>query len=379
MSIITHQLFLWLFRDLIASVQPNGRCCDGVSLKFTPMDPPLITTETQLESYLSEPTDEVIASMTALEGDILILGVSGKMGPTLAKQAKRAIDLAGVTKKVIGVSRFSTAGVRENLHETGIETIAADLLSEDCLQNLPNIQNVILMAGRKFGSTDNESLTWAMNSYMPGRVANKFRDSQLVVFSTGNVYPLTPVSHGGATECLPPVPIGEYAQSCLSRERICTYFSSQFGIPMAILRLNYAIDLRYGILLDIAEKVYTEQSISLEMGTVNVIWQGDANAAALRVFAHCQSPPLILNVTGPETVSVRYLASRFGALFNKPPRFEGEEAETALLSNASRCHRLFGYPRVSLEQMIEWTAEWVRIGGTTLRKPTHFEVRDGKF
>ena len=317
--------------------------------------------------------------MAALEGDILILGVGGKMGPTLAKQAKRAIDLAGITKKVIGVSRFSTPGVREDLHEAGIETIAANLLSEDCLQNLPDIQNVILMAGRKFGSTDNESLTWAMNSYMPGRVADKYRDSQLVIFSTGNVYPLTPVSHGGATECLPPAPIGEYAQSCLSRERICAYFSSQFGTPMAILRLNYAIDLRYGILLDIAEKVYAEESISLEMGNVNVIWQADANAVALRVFAHCQSPPLTLNVTGPETVSVRYLALRFGALFNKPPRFEGEEAETALLSNASQCHRLFGYPRVSLEQMIEWMAEWVRIGGTTLRKPTHFEVRDGKF
>ena len=176
--------------------------------------------------------------MTALEGDILILGVGGKMGPTLAKQAKRAIDLAGITKKVIGVSRFSTPDVREGLHEAGIETIAADLLSEDCLQNLPNIQNVILMAGRKFGSTDNESLTWAMNSYMPGRVADRFRDSQLVVFSTGNVYPLTPVSHGGATECLPPAPIGEYAQSCLSRERICTHFSLQFGTPMAILRLK---------------------------------------------------------------------------------------------------------------------------------------------
>ena len=317
--------------------------------------------------------------MAALEGDILILGVSGKMGPTLAKQAKRAIDLAGITKKVIGVSRFSTPGVREGLHEAGIETIAADLLSEDCLQNLPDIQNVILMAGRKFGSTDNESLTWAMNSYMPGRVADKYRNSQLVIFSTGNVYPLTPVSHGGATECLPPAPIGEYAQSCLSRERICAYFSSQFGTPMAILRLNYAIDLRYGIVLDIAEKVYLEESISLEMGNVNIIWQADANAVALRVFAHCQSPPLTLNVTGPETISVRYLALRFGALFNKPPRFEGEEAETALLSNASQCHRLFGYPRVSLEQMIEWIAEWVRIGGTTLRKPTHFEARDGKF
>ena len=317
--------------------------------------------------------------MMALEGDILILGVGGKMGPTLAKQAKSAIDLAGITKQVIGVSRFSTPGMREGLHEAGIETIAADLLSEDCLQNLPNIQNVILMAGRKFGSTDNESLTWAMNSYMPGRVADRFRDSQLVIFSTGNVYPLTRVSHGGATECLPPAPTGEYAQSCLSRERICTHFSSQFGTQMAILRLNYAIDLRYGILLDIAEKVYTEQPIRLEMGNVNVIWQGDANAVVLRAFAHCQSPPLILNVTGPETVSIRYLAGRFGALFNKPPRFEGEEAETALLSNASRCHRLFGYPRVSLEQMIEWVAEWVRIGGTTLRKPTHFEVRDGKF
>ncbi len=339
----------------------------------------MIKTETQLESYLSEPTDEVIAAIAALEGDILILGVGGKMGPTLAKQAKRAINRAGITKKVIGVSRFSTPNVQENLQEAGIETITADLLSENSLQNLPDTQNVILMAGRKFGSTDNESLTWAMNGYMPGRVAEKFRDARLVVFSTGNVYPLTPVSYGGATENSPVAPIGEYAQSCLSRERICTYFSSQFGTPMAILRLNYAIDLRYGILLDIAEKVYSESPISLEMGNVNVIWQADANAVALRSFAHCQSPPLILNVTGPETISIRYLASCFGKLFKKPPRFEGEEAATALLSNASRCHQLFGYPRVSLGQMIEWVTEWVQINGTTLRKPTHFEVRDGKF
>ncbi len=339
----------------------------------------MIKTEVQLESYLSEPTDEVIAVLAALEGDILILGVGGKMGPTLAKQAKRAIDCAGIAKSVIGVSRFSTPGVQENLQAAGIETIAADLLSEKSLQDLPDTQNVILMAGRKFGSTGNESLTWAMNGYMPGRVAEKFRNSRLAVFSTGNVYPLTPISHGGATENSRVAPIGEYAQSCLSRERICTYFSSEFGTPMAILRLNYAIDLRYGILLDIAEKVYAEEPISLEMGNVNVIWQGDANAVALRAFAHCQSPPLILNVTGPETVSVRYLASCFGIRFNKSPRFEGEEAETALLSNASRCHQLFGYPRVSLGEMIEWIAEWVRIGGTTLHKPTHFEVRDGKF
>ncbi len=339
----------------------------------------MLHTEPQLESRLSEPTGEVIEAVSALEGDILILGVGGKMGPTLAKQAKRAIDAAGVSKKVIGVSRFSTPGVQAGLHAASVETITADLLAEDCLQNLPEIKNVILMAGRKFGSTGNESLTWAMNGYMPGRVAEKFRDSRLVVFSTGNVYPLTPVSHGGATESSPVNPIGEYAQSCLSRERICTHFSSQFGTPMAILRLNYAIDLRYGILLDIAEKVYTEETISLEMGTVNVIWQGDANAVALRAFAHAQSPPLILNVTGPETVSIRSLASCFGRLFNKSPRFEGEESRTALLSNAARCHQLFGYPRVSLGQMIEWVAEWVRIGGSTLRKPTRFEVRDGKF
>ena len=339
----------------------------------------MIQTEAELESYLSEPTAEVISDITALDGDILILGVGGKMGPTLAKQAKRAIDSAGITKKVIGVSRFSIPSIREDLHEAGIETIIADLLSEDCLQNLPDTPNVILMAGRKFGSTGNESLTWAMNGYMPGRVAEKFHTSRLVVFSTGNVYPLTPVSYGGATESSPVAPIGEYAQSCLSRERICSYFSLRFGTPMAILRLNYAIDLRYGILLDIAEKVYTEEVISLKMGNVNVIWQGDANAVALRAFAHCQSPPLVLNVTGSETVSIRYLASCFGTLFNKPPRFAGEEASTALLSNAVQCHHLFGYPRVSLGQMIEWVAEWVQIGGTTLRKPTHFEVRDGEF
>ena len=343
------------------------------------LDSTLIQTETQLESYLSEPTGEVVAAVAELEGDLLILGVGGKMGPTLAKQAQCAINRAGIAKKVIGVSRFSTPGLQKDLQEAGIETITADLLSEDCLQNLPDTENVILMAGRKFGSTDNQSMTWAMNSYMPGRVAEKFRDSRLVIFSTGNVYPLTPVSQGGATERSPVAPIGEYAQSCLSRERICTHFSSQFGTLMAILRLNYAIDLRYGILLDIARKVYAEDKISLEMGNVNVIWQGDANAVALRAFAHCQSPPLVLNVTGPETVSVRFLASRFGEIFNTPPRFEGEEASTALLSNAAQCHKLFGYPRVSLGQMIQWVAEWVRMDALTLHKPTHFQVRDGRF
>ena len=339
----------------------------------------MIQTETQLESYLSEPTDEVISAIASLEGDILILGVGGKMGPSLAKQAKRAIDSAGINKKVIGVSRFSTPGIQLSLIDAGIETIIADLLREDNLKDLPDIQNVIFMAGRKFGSTDNKGLTWAMNTYLPGRIAEKFRDSRLVIFSTGNVYPLTQITHGGATESTEVDPIGEYAQSCLGRERIFEHFSAQFGMPMTILRLNYAIDLRYGILLDIAKKVYTEKPISLEMGHVNVIWQRDANAVALQSLTHSQTPPLILNVTGPETISIRHLALQFGDIFNKTVQLEGEKSETALLSNAGLCHRLFGYPRVTLGQMIEWVAEWVQIDGKTYEKPTHFEVRDGRF
>lgn len=339
----------------------------------------MIQTESQLESYLSEPTDEVISTIASLEGDILILGVGGKMGPSLAKLAKRAIDSAEIDKKVIAVSRFSTPGIQLSLIDAGIETIIVDLLREDNLRDLPDIQNVIFMAGRKFGSTDKEGLTWAMNTYLPGRVAEKFRDSRLVVFSTGNVYPLTQISHGGATESTEVDPIGEYSQSCLGRERIFQHFSTQFGTPMTLLRLNYAIDLRYGILLDIAEKVYAEETISLEMGHVNVIWQRDANAVALQSLAHCQTPLLILNVTGPEIISIRHLALQFGDIFNKTVDFEGEESETALLSNAGLCHRLFGYPTVSLGQMIEWVAEWVQIGGKTYQKPTHFEVRDGKF
>lgn len=339
----------------------------------------MIKTESQLELFLSEPTGEVVSTLASFEGDILILGVGGKMGPSLAKQAKRAIDCAGIDKKVIGVSRFSTPGIQNDLSEAGIETIVADLLDEESLYDLPNTENVIFMAGRKFGSTENEGLTWAMNTYLPGRIAEKYRDSRLVVFSTGNVYPLTSVSHVGATENTVVDPIGEYAQSCLGRERIFEYFSAQFGTPMTILRLNYAIELRYGILLDIAEKVYAEEPIFLEMGNVNVIWQGDANAVVLRSLVHCQSPPFILNVTGPDAVSIRHLAMYFGELFNKTVSFDGEESETALLSNASLCHQLFGYPKVSLGKMIEMVAEWVRIDGKTYRKPTHFEVRDGKF
>lgn len=353
-----------------------------MSICLQPLNPktvPLIETVEQLSEVMSRPTPEVVQAMAEMEGDLLILGVGGKMGPTLAKLAKRAIDEEGSGKKVIGVSRFSSSGLGADLNRSGIETIPCDLLNEAGLERLPHIPNVIFMAGRKFGSTGDESLTWAMNTYLPGRVAQKYRESRIVVFSTGNVYPLTPIAHGGATETDPVNPIGEYAQSCLGRERMFAYFSERLGTPVAILRLNYAIDLRYGILLDIAEKVYRSAPVNLTMGNVNVIWQGDANATFLRAFPLCQSPPMILNLAGPETVSIRWLAAQFGALFEKEPIFEGEETETALLSNASRCHQLFGYPRISLRQMVDWVAHWVQISGATLNKPTHFEVRDGQF
>jgi nucleoside-diphosphate-sugar epimerase len=345
----------------------------------TILHPQHIEDSEQLEDVMSAPMPEVVEAMGGIAGDLLILGVGGKMGPTLAKLARRAIDESGSSKRVIGVSRFSSPGLQADLNRAGIETISCDLLSETELQALPEVPNVIFMAGRKFGSTGNEPLTWAMNTYMPGRVAEKYRNSRIVVFSTGNVYPLTPISHGGATEMHPVEPIGEYAQSCLGRERVFEHASDQFGTPVAILRLNYAIDLRYGILIDIAEKVYYEKPVDLTMGAANVIWQGDANAVVLRSLMHCQSPPMLLNLTGPEIVSIRWLATRFGEIFGEAPAFEGVEAETALLSNAARCHQLFGYPRISLEQMVRWVAHWVEIGGTTLGKPTKFEVRDGKF
>lgn len=341
--------------------------------------PQYIEDAEQLEEVMSRPTLEVVDAVGKMTGDLLILGVGGKMGPTLAKLAKRAIDESGSGKRVISVSRFSSPGLQTDLNRAGIETIPCDLLNETELQALPDVPNVIFMAGRKFGATGNEALTWAMNTYLPGRVAKKYQNSRIVVFSTGNVYPLTPVSHGGATETHPVDPIGEYAQSCLGRERVFEHASNQFGTPLAILRLNYAIDLRYGILMDIAEKVYDENPVDVTMGTANVIWQGDANAVVLRALMHCQSPAIILNLTGPEIVSIRWLATRFGEIFGKIPVFEGIETDTALLNNAARCHQLFGYPQISLEQMVQWVAHWVEIGGVTLGKPTKFEVRDGKF
>jgi nucleoside-diphosphate-sugar epimerase len=327
----------------------------------------IIATEQQLEDLLSEPSEADAQAMAALDGDLLMLGVAGKMGPSLARRARRACELAGVQKRIIGVARFSSAGTRDFLDRSGIETIAADLLDPEALAALPDADNVIFMTGRKFGSTGSEHLTWAMNVFQPGTAAERFRGSRIVAFSSGNVYPMTPVLQGGSTESTAPGPVGEYAQSALGRERILEYFSSRNGTPMTILRL------------DVGLKVFERRPVNLVMGHANVIWQGDANSVCLRSFALCQSPPTILNLTGPQTISIRWLARRFGDRFGVEPIFEGSESETALLNNAAHCHRLFGYPAVTLEQMIEWVADWIGLGGATLNKPTHFEARDGRF
>ena len=332
-----------------------------------------------LYQKLLQPSPELIADIIDLEGDILILGAGGKMGPALARKAKKAIDAAGINKKVIGVARFSETGLEEELNREGIQTIRADLLQDDHLQALPVVKNVLYLAGTKFGTRGNESFTWAMNAYLPGRVAEKFKNSRIVVFSTGNVYPFVTVNSGGAHENIHPEPIGEYGQSCLGRERLFQYFSNLHQTPVLIYRLNYANDVGYGVLLEIGKAVRTQKPIDLNMGHVNVIWQGDANEIALRALHHCAVPAKLLNVTGPETAAVRWIANEFGKLFADPPIYTGEEQATALLSNAAESFRLFGYPRVGLKQMIQLLAWWIEEGGKTINKETHFQERKGKF
>ena len=333
----------------------------------------------KLEEELLQPSEDLINDMAGIEGDIILLGVGGKMGPSMAKLAKQAIKKAGVNKRVIGVSRFSDGQVQAELEAAGVETVSADLLNEQQLANLPDAENVIYLAGTKFGTTGKEAFTWAMNSYLPGRVAEKYRNSRIVAFSTGNVYPFVPVTSGGCSEEQAPSPVGEYGQSCLGRERIFQYFSDKYNIPTLIYRLNYAIDFRYGILLEIAKSVRNEKPIDLTSGNAHVIWQGDANEIAIRSLRHCDVPAKILNVTGPETVSIKWLAQQFGLLFQREPVFINEAQPNALLSNASEAFKLFGYPKVPLRQMIEITATWLQSGGQVWSKETHFQERNGKF
>jgi nucleoside-diphosphate-sugar epimerase len=314
-----------------------------------------------------------------LEGDILVLGAGGKIGPSLSRMAKRAVESAGVKKRIVGVAVFESEEDQKKLESFGIETIHGDLLDRDFLTTLPKMKNVIYMAGMKFGSTENLPLTWVINSYLPALVAEEFKKSSIVAFSTGCVYPMVPVSGGGSLESDIPEPLGEYAQSCLGRERMFEYGSKKYKTPIVLIRLNYAVEMRYGVLVDIALKVKNNQPVDVTMGFANLIWQGDANDMILRSLALCETPAKILNVTGPETVSICWAAKRFAELMKNELQIVGQETETALLSNASQCHRLFGYPKITLDQMVMWIADWVQHGRFLLNKPTHYEVRDGKY
>jgi nucleoside-diphosphate-sugar epimerase len=331
-----------------------------------------------LEDLLSEPSAAAIDAIRRIDGDVMILGVAGKMGPTLARMARRALDAAGVAGRIIGVSRFSTPEQQRALEGHGIETVRCDLLDPDSLARLPDAPNVIFMAGRKFGSTGDESYTWAMNTYVPALVCQRYRTSRIVAFSTGNVYGLTPAGRGGSREEDSPRPVGEYAMSCLGRERLFEYFSRAHGTPVTILRLNYATEMRYGLLTDLAGRVLRREPIDVTMGYFNVIWQADANAMALAALPHTSSPPLVLNVAGPEELSVRATCSELGRLMGVDVSFTGDEAADALLSNGARARALFGEPRVDAGQLLAWTADWTLRGGASLGKPTHFESRTGR-
>ncbi len=340
---------------------------------------PRIRSEVDLDDVLSTPNTEDVALFRELDGDLVILGVGGKIGPSLAQRAGRAAQAAGAKMRIIGTAHHPEALESGPLEAAGVEIRGVNLLDRSSFATLPDAANVIFLAGRKFGSTGAESLTWAMNAHVPALIAERYRQSRIVAFSSGNVYPFMPIVSGGATESTAPAPLGEYAQSVLARERMFEYFSSCHGTPVTLLRLNYAVELRYGVLLDIGAKVFEGWPVDVTMGAANVIWQGDVNSVALRCLAHCQTPPFILNVTGPETLSIRAVARRFGDLFGREPILEGLEAPQALLNNAALCHRMFGYPSVAVDQIIEWTADWIKMGGATLNKPTHFETRDGKF
>jgi nucleoside-diphosphate-sugar epimerase len=341
--------------------------------------PDRIENTEHLEELLCAPTEAAVAALARLPGDLIVLGVGGKMGPTLARMARRASDLAGVRRRVLGVARFSEPGLEERLQAHGVETLRCDLLDPAQLVRLPDAANVLYLVGTKFGSTGQEARTWSVNCWLPGPVCQKYKGARLVAFSTGNVYGLSPVARGGSLETDPLNPVGEYAMSCLGRERVFEHFSRTCQVPVALLRLNYATEMRYGVLVDLARRVLEGRPVDLEMGHLNAIWQADASAMALAAFGLASVPPFVLNVAGPELLSVRRLAEQLGELFHKPVTFRGTEAGEALLSNGQLGNRLIGYPRVSVGRLVHWIADWLGRGGETWDKPTHFEVRDGKF
>jgi dTDP-4-dehydrorhamnose reductase len=338
-----------------------------------------VETEAELEELLSRPSPADVAFMSGLQGDVVVLGAGGKMGPSLARLLRRATDAAERPRRVAAISRFSSPGVAADLQAFGIEAISCDLLDPGKVERLPDFPNVLFLAGMKFGASDRPDLTWAMNTIVPGHVARRYPASRTVVFSTGNVYPLVSPATGGSAETDLTGPVGEYAQSCLGRERVVEFVSREAGLRALMFRLNYAVDLRYGTLVDVARKVYAGEPIDLTVGYFNAIWQGDANSYALRSLELCESPPQVLNVTGPERISVREAAQWFCTFFKREPRFVNQEGPVALLSDSSRCRALLGEPGVSQERLRQWVAHWVAAGGASLNKPTHFEAADGRF
>jgi len=338
-----------------------------------------LETEADLDACLAAPSAADIDMCRRLEGDVLVLGAAGKMGPSLVMRIARAMAAAGTRRRVIAASRFSIPSSRQALDDAGATPIAVDLLDPSSVDALPDSSSVLFLAGRKFGSTDNTSLTWATNTIVPANVARRFATSRIVAFSTGNVYPFVPVSSRGSVESDAPAPRGEYAQSCLGRERVFEYYSREHGTPTLLFRLNYAVDLRYGVLVDIARAVKDGRQVDRTVSHFNAIWQGDANSYALRALDGCASPPRVINVTGAETLSVTDVAEFFGRRFGKRPEFRGQPAGEALLSDARACHEWLGLPAVSAAELMDAVASWLDRGGRTLDKPTHFETADGKF
>lgn len=337
--------------------------------------PRVIETVEQLDEILSRPSAGLVESMKRLQGDIMILGSGGKVGPTLALMAKRAIDAAGVRKRVVGVDVVDQPALKAK----GIETLRCDMLDPAAVAALPKVENIVYMVGRKFGSTGQESLTWAINVMVPHNVARAFTGSRIAAFSTGCVYPVMDLRSGGATEDVPANPVGEYAMSCLGRERMFDYFADTKGERVVHIRLNYAVELRYGVLVDIATPIWKGEPLDVTTGYANGIWQGDACNQVLQSFDLASSPASILNVTGPETFSIREVARRFGQLFGKEPVIRGQENGFGYLSNASKANGLFGNPSVPLGRMVEWIAHWIKAGGVNIGKPTHFETQNGKY
>ncbi|HTR78440.1 MAG TPA: NAD-dependent epimerase/dehydratase family protein [Gemmatimonadaceae bacterium] len=331
------------------------------------------------DDMLSAPRAETVAALRACPGDVVVLGAAGKMGPSLVRMVMRAVDASGAPRRVHAVSRWSNEAAARELGAAGAEIVRCDLLDRESVRRLPDAENVLFMAGQKFGTRDAPAMTWAMNTLVPAHCAERYRGARTVAFSTGNVYSLTRVERGGSRETDALGPIGEYACSCVGRERMFEYHAHRFGTPVAIVRLNYAIDVRYGVLLDIGRRVARGEPVSLDMGYVNVIWQGDANRLAIEALAAAATPPFVVNVTGPDVLSVRNLAARFGTRLGRTPRFDGTESADALLSNTDRMRERFAPPEVSVDTMIDRVAEWIETGGDVLGKPTHFEARDGQF